>query len=225
MNNTKEVRNFYEQERMYEDSINETKQVIQKIISIDFENLKSKIDFLDTNKQYNEYIYLLNAVIGRNTSKYYFCKDEEVSKYYGLELGKIYELEKLNIELQVNKNKVLDIKGRVILAEKLFSMTEELIDIFKQNLLKTDNSFSTIDTHIITQNDINYFENLISYLNLIMDKSARLKILVAEKDVYSLEKAKQDYTKKLPIQKFFHKLLKNEDKVINNMAIKNKNMK
>ena len=40
----------------------------------------------------------------------------------------------------------------------------------------------------IIEKDLKYLENLIGYLKILMDKTGRLKILVAERDVYALEK-------------------------------------
>ena len=224
MSNENEVRNFYEEERKYEESIIETKLIIEKIISIDFEILKKKIDYVDIDKKHEDYISLFNAVIGRPTAKYYYCKNEDDAKYYGLELGKVYELGKINRELQVkySKEEVLDLEARAILSQLLLPLTYSLKELFSQNLLKTDNSFVTLDSEIITGNDINYLENLINYLNLMLEKTGRLKILVAEREVYALEKAKKDYSKKTSVEKFFHKLLKTEESVIIGMANKNK---
>lgn len=224
MNSENEVRNFYEEEKKYEESIIETKQIIERIISKDFETLQKKIEFIDIDKKYEDYISLFNAVIGRPTSKYYYSTNEEDAKYYGLELGKVYELEKINRELQVKhtEEEVLDLEARAILSQLLLPLTLSLKEIFNQNLLKTDNSFVTLDSEIITRNDIDYLENLINYLNLMLEKSGRLKILVAERDVYALEKAKKDYSKKTSVEKFFHKLLKTEESVISGMANKNK---
>ena len=224
MSNENEVRNFYEEERKYEESIIETKLIIEKIISIDFEILKKKIDYVDIDKKYEDYISLFNAVIGRPTAKYYYFKNEDDAKYYGLELGKVYELGKINRELQVkySKEEVLDLEARAILSQLLLPLTYSLKELFSQNLLKTDNSFVTLDSEIITGNDINYLENLINYLNLMLEKTGRLKILVAEREVYALEKAKKDYSKKTSVEKFFHKLLKTEESVIIGMANKNK---
>lgn len=225
MNNENEVRNFYEEEKKYEESIIETKRIIEKIINTDFEILKKKISNVDADNQYEDYISLLSAVIGRATSKYYYCKKEEDVKYYGLELGRVYELENLNKELQVNNSKeqVLDLEARAILSQKLLFLTNSLKEIFNQNLLKSDNSFVTLNSEIITETDLDYLDNLMEYLKLMLDKSGRLKILVAERDVYALEKAKKDYSKKTSVEKIFHKILKTEQSVINSMANKNKN--
>ena len=192
---------------------------------MDFDVLNKKIEKVDVDANYGNFVSLLSAVIGRPTSKYYYCKNEADVKYYGLEIGKVYELEKLNRELQVNNSKeqCLDLEARAVLSENLLILTNSLKEKFNQNLLKTDNSFVTLDSDIITQSDIDYLENLINYLNLMSDKSGRLKILVSERDVYALEKAKNDYSKKTSVEKFFHRLLKTEENVINNMANKNKN--
>ena len=79
---------------------------------------------------------------------------------------------------------------------------------------------STIDDDIIVKKDIDYLDKLVDYLNILSDKTGRLKILVAERDVYALENVKEEYGKKGSIEKWFYKTFKKEKNKIENMTKK-----
>ena len=217
MNN--EPRNFYEESQKYDDDIVEIKELINKIISINNNELKEKIELLDKENKYIEFIDLLNAVLGNETNIYYYCENEEDVKYYGLEMYKVYKISTLNIDLQskYNKGGVLKLQARAQLAQQLTIMTHELKQLFSLNLDKTDGNLSTLEFRIIREEDVEYFNNLIKYLDIIIDKTGRLKILDAERDVYSLRKARDTYDNKSKIAKWFYKTLKKENSVIENI--------
>ena len=222
MNN--ETRNFYEVSAEYDNSILIIKDLINKIISVNNNVLKEKIDFLDTEHKYEDFLALLNAVIGKKTNKYYYCENVEDAKYYGLELGNLYETSKLNVELQ-SKYKIekqLKLQARAILAEKLMPIINELKVLFSSNINKSDGSFVTIDSRTITEKDVEYFNNLIKYLELMLDNTGRLKILDAERDVFALQQAKEEYNKKSSLEKWFYKSFNKEQNVIENIAKKKK---
>lgn len=224
MNSEKEVRDFYEEEAEYEKSILLTKELVEKVISVDINIVSEKINFLKKDSEFGEFPDLLNAVIGRETNKYYYCENIEEVKYYNLEVGKVYKISELNPDIQ-SKNSIkkqLNLQARAILAQKTLPMAKYLKEIFCENIQRGDGSISTIDSRIITENDVEYLENLIKYLEIMIDKTGRLKILVAERDVYALKKAKEDYNKKSSVEKWFYKTFKKEKSVINNMAQKRK---
>lgn len=132
MNNEKEVRNFYNEEEEYEKSILVTKELISNIIKYNETKIKDKLKFLQKEKEFEEYVDLLTAVIGKKTNKYYYCEDIEDVKYYQLEVGKVYKMTRLNVDIQ-SKNctkKQLNLHARALLAEKLLIMTEELKKYF-----------------------------------------------------------------------------------------------
>jgi len=210
----KEVRNFYEEEAEYEKAILITKELITKIISVDVNIYKEKLEFLNIYDNYSEFIDLLTAVLGKKTNKYYYAEAEDDIKYYDLELKKVYRLDKINLELQTKnkEEKVLKLEARALLAEKLLIIVRELKDIFSNNIQKGDGSLGTIDSRIITEQDVEYFENLILYLEKMIDKNGRLKILVAEQEVYAKEAEKAKLDSKSGIEKFFYKLIKKEKK-------------
>lgn len=206
----KEVRDFYEEEAAYEKAIFIIKDLITKIISVDINIYKEKLEYLNIYDDYSEFIDLLIAVLGKKTNKYYYAETEDDIKYYDLELKKVYRLDKINLELQAknNEEKILKLEARALLAEKLLIMIRELKDIFQNNIEKGDGSLVTIDSRIITEHDVEYFENLILYLEKMIDKNGRLKILVAEQDVYKKIKEQEEFNKKGVIGKFFSKLIK-----------------
>ena len=102
-------------------------------------------------------------MLGKNTNKYYYAQTEDDIKYYDLELGKVYRTEEINLDLQAknNQEKVLKLEARAILARKLLPMVREIKEIFMQNIEKGDGSLATIDSRIIIESDIQYYENLI----------------------------------------------------------------
>ena len=104
-------------------------------------------------------------------------------------------------------------------------MTKELKNDLSLNLGKSDGSLATLDSYIIVDQDIDYLDNLIKYLEILIDKTGRLKILVTEGDVFALEKAKEDYNKKSSVEKWFYKVLKKENSVIEGMTNENKEKK
>lgn len=222
-----QVRDFYKEEAEYEKSILIIKEIIVKIISMKQEVIEEKIKHIDNEFKYDEFFDLLSAVMGRKTNKYYLCDKEEDVKYYDLELGKVYKVDNMNPDIQgrCSEEKQLNIQARAILAEKLLIMTKELKNDFSLNLGKSDGSLATLDSYIIVEQDIDYLDNLIKYLETLMDKTGRLKILVTEGDVYALEKAKEDYNKKSSVEKWFYKTFKKENSVIESMANKNKEKK
>lgn len=216
------VKNFYEEEAQYKKSIDETKELVEQIIKVDVENLSKKITKIDNNNQFEDFIGLLNTVIGKKTNDYYYCQDMNDFKYYGLEPGKVYKTSALNPELQTrnSKKEVLNLQARAILAPFLMEMSKELKDLFILNYQEGDGIISTIDNDIIVKKDIDYLYKLIEYLNILSDKTGRLKILVAERDVYALEEAKEEYSKKSSVEKWFYKTFNKEQSVIENMSKK-----
>ena len=119
----------------------------------------------------------------------------------------------VNIDIQ-SKNteeKVLDLQARVQLSEVFIDLVYSLKEDFVLNLNKGDGSLSTINSEIITENDIGYLEKIIEYLKLIMDKTGRLKILVVEQEVY--KKIQEDKNKeRISIGNWFNKTFKKEKK-------------
>ena len=218
MNN--EVRNFYDISAEYDNSIIIIKELINNIVSVKGEDLINKLELIDTEGNYLDFIDLLDAVIGRETNKYYYCETQDDVKYYGLEIGKVYETSKLNVELQskINIKKQLKLQARSILAQKLIIISKELKELFSLNIDKGDGTLITLDSRVITENDVEYFSNLIKYLEILIDQTGRLKILDAERDVFALEKAKETYNKKSSLEKNFYKLFNKESKIIENMA-------
>lgn len=214
------VKNFYEEEAQYEKSIVETKELVEQIIKVDVENLNKKIKKIDRNNEFEDFIGLLNTVIGKKTNDYYYCKDMNDFKYYGLEPGKVYKTSTLNPELQTknSKKEVLNLQARAILAPVLMEMSKKLKDLFTINYHEGDGVISTIDNDIIVKKDLDCLDKLVDYLNILIDQTGRLKILVAERDVYALENAKEEYNKKSSIEKWFYKAFNKEESVIENMS-------
>ena len=222
-----EVRDFYQEEAEYEKTINSIKEIIKKVININLDTLNEKIKFVDNNEKYIDFIDLFNASIGKKTDKYYYCQSEEDVKYYNLKLGEVYRKDKLYIDTKEKRfeARILDLQARAKVAKILFVLSKELKEDFKLNLGKGDGSISTFDSFTIKEHDIEYLENLLKYLEILIDQNGRLKVLVAERDVYSLEKAKEEYNKKGSVEKWFYKTFNKENNIINNMAKKNKERK
>lgn len=216
------VKNFYEEEAQYEKSIVETKELVEHIVKIDTDSLNKKILKVDSNSEFQDFIGLLNTVIGKKTNDYYYCKDMNDFKYYGLEPGRVYKTSNLNPELQTknSKKEVLNLQARAILAPVLIDVSKKLKELFILNYQEGDGIISTIDDDIIVKKDIDYLDKLIDYLNILSDQTGRLKILVAERDVYTLENAKEEYNKKSSIEKWFYKTFKKEQSVIENISKK-----
>jgi len=225
MNNN--VRDFYQMEEQYEQNNVLVRDLIKKIMNIDINLFKQKLDYLDKELKYTEFLDLYNAVIGKKTKKYYFCENLDDVKYYDLKFGEVYKMSELNPDIQTrnNEEKVLKLKARVILSNQLINLTNSLIEDFKQNLGKSDGSISTFDSVIIKEQDIKYLETLLEYLKTMQDETGRLKILVIEKEEYALQEAKESYNKKSSVEKWFYKTFKQENAVINNMAKKNRERK
>ena len=210
--NNNVVRNFYEEEENYEKNTLRIKDIIIKVLNIDLNKLEEKIKYLDKDNKYVDYIDLLKAVIGQKTNKYYYCKNEEDKKYYNLELGKVYKTENINIEIKTknSEEKVLELKARVILANELLAMTKELKQLFSNNIDKGDGILSTIDDRIIIQHDVDNFVLLINYIDIIMDETGKLKILVSEKEVYEEILKREKYGKKSALGKWLHNIVYKE---------------
>lgn len=227
MNNSDQVRDFYKEEAEYEKTTLIVKEIINKIISLKQEVLEEKIKHIDNEFKYNDFFNMLNAVIGRKTNKYYFCENEDDVKYYALELGKVYKVDAMNNDIQVrcNEEKVMNLKARVLLAQDLLTMTQELKKLFSLNIGKSDGSLATLDSYIITEQDVEYLDNLIKYLETMLDKTGRLKILSIERDLFALEQARKDYNKKSCIERWFYKKINKENTVIENIATKIKEKK
>lgn len=206
----KEVRNFYEEEAEYEKATEIIKELITKIVSVDINIQKEKLEYLKIYDDYSEFPELLTAVLGKNTNKYYYAQTEDDIKYYDLELGKVYRTEEINLDLQAknNQEKVLKLEARAILARKLLPMVREIKEIFMQNIEKGDGSLATIDSRIIIESDIQYYENLILYLEKMLDNTGRLKILVSEQEVYKKIKEQEEFNKKGTLGRFFSRLIK-----------------
>lgn len=221
------VENFYEKEEQYEKTTEMVKQLIKKIISINIESLKEKINYVDNESRYNEFIELFIAVIGKKTNKYYYCESEDDVRYHNLVLGQVYRVDDLNDDLK-NKNyeeKQINLQGRAILANRLLTLTKQLKDDFSLTIQKKDSFDVNLNTYIIKEKDIEDLENLIKYLETLIDKTGRLKILVAERDVYAMQNAMEAYNKKNPVEKMVYKIFNQEKNIINLMANKNKTKK
>lgn len=211
MDNNK-VRNFYEEEAEYEKNTIMIKETILTILCMNFEELEEKIKYLDKENKYTEYLDMLNAVVGKNTNKYYYCNNQEHVKYYNLEFGKVYKIEELNPELKLNNSeeKVLDLKARVILASKLIIMTKELKELFANNISKGDGSLATIDSRIIMETDIKNLDIIIKYLEIMLEETGKLKILVTEKEVYETLLKRKKYGNKSILGKWLHNVVYKE---------------
>lgn len=206
----KEVRNFYEEEANYEKETEIIKELIAKVVNVDINIQKEKLEYLKIYENYSEFADLLTAVLGKETNKYYYAQTEDDVKYYDLTIGQVYKVEDINMELQSKNNevKVLKIESRALLAGKLLPIVREIKEIFIQNLEKGDGSLATIDSRIIVESDIEYYENLILYLEKMLDTTGRLKILVSEQEVYKKIKEQEEFNKKSALGKFFSKLIK-----------------
>lgn len=206
----KEVRNFYEEEANYEKETEIIKELIAKVVNVDINVQKQKLEYLNIYKNYSEFADLLTAVLGKETNKYYYAQTEDDVKYYDLTIGQVYKVEDINMELQSKNNevKVLKIEARALLAGKLLPMVREIKEIFIQNLEKGDGNLATIDSRIIVESDIEYYENLILYLEKMLDTTGRLKILISEQEVYKKIKEQEEFNKKSALGKFFSKLIK-----------------
>lgn len=217
-----EVKNFYDEEAKYEKSVEDTKEIVEKVVKIDTELLAKKINHVDENKDFEDFIDLLVAVTGKKTNSYYYCQNNDDVKYHGLEIGKVYKTSDMNPEIQsrVTKKEVLNLQARVILAPILLEMTKNLKVLFGNNYQKGDGLLSTIDDDIIIRKDLDYLGTLVNYLEILSDNTGRLKILVAERDVYALERAKEEYSKKTSLEKWFNKTFKRENDIIEGMAKK-----
>ncbi len=227
MNKDKQVRNFYDEESAYEQSILETKALVEKVISIDINMLSEKIVKLAKEGEYKEFADILEAVIGKETNKFYYCTDEDEQKYHGLIVGNVYSKSVLSPELK-NKNdkhEQLNLKARAFLAKPLLIMTRKLKEIFSVNLENNSDLILSADNNMITSYDLAYLDDLIKYLDLMCDDSGRLKILVAERDVFAVQKAKTEYQKKSPFIKWTLKVFNKENSTIDNMANKIKEKK
>ena len=214
MNNEKNVRNFYEIESQYEQSTLEVKGLIKKIVTIDIEMFNKKIESIDKDNKYFEFIDLFNAITGRKTNKYYFCKSVDDVKYSDLELNKVYKREELGVDLQskVQEEKILELPARVQLANRFINLVTLLKEDFLLNLNKGDGFISTISSEIIIESDIEYLDNLIKYLQLIIDETGRLKILISEQEIYKEIEKNDQYNKKNALGKFFYRAFKKEKK-------------
>ena len=219
-----DVRNFYDVESDYEKSLLETRRLIEEIVKVDIEQLRKKITKVDTELVFNEYVDMLEAVIGKETTNFYYCKNIEDEKYYNLKIGEVYNKKTLNPEIQsrINKPIKLELPARVILGTFLYVLTLKLIEKFNDNLQTGDGYISTIDDDIIVKKDVEYLEKLIKYLQTIRDENGKLRIIAAEQDVFALNRAKEQYQKKSSLEKWFLKTLKKEDSTILGMAKKNK---
>lgn len=224
MNSDNHVRNFYEEEEQYENSILLVKELVRNVVFLNKDEFKTKIELVDKEGIYNNFIDLFVAVTGRKTNKYYHCLDEEDVKYYSLEYGKVYKMNEINLELQAKHAKeiILNLEARSFLGEELLVKVKNLKDLFNNNLKKGDGVLSTIESVMILEKDVEYLDELIEYLKLMIDKSGRLKILVAERDIYALEKSNEQYEKKTGVEKLFHKIFNTKKSVIDDMANKNK---
>jgi len=90
MNNN--VRDFYQMEEQYEQNNVLVRDLIKKIMNIDINLFKQKLDYLDKELKYTEFLDLYNAVIGKKTKKYYFCENLDDVKYYDLKFGEVYKM-------------------------------------------------------------------------------------------------------------------------------------
>lgn len=199
MNN--EPRNFYLEEEKYENAIIEVKKLIKKINNINIEQINEKIKIIDIEKKYLDFIDVFNAVIGKSTTKFYYCDGLEDAKYYGLKEGFIYNAEKIHPDLQksIGDGKRLNLQVRAMLAEKMIIDVKELIEMFKTNVVtKEENSFDYSNFNQINELDIDSFKVIYQYLETIINKAGRLKILVAEKELEKQEtKNKQSFFDKI----------------------------
>lgn len=206
------IRNFYEEEAGYERNTQLIREIISKVLSIDLLKLEEKIKYVDKSNEYIEYIDLLNSVIGNPTNKYYYCNNHDHVKYYNLELDKVYKVENLNNELiKLNAEaKVLELKARVILSNVLLKLTHDLKEIFKNNIKKSTGDLFTLENRVILESDIEIFESIIQYLDVMHDETGRLKILIEEKEIYETLKRREKYNKKSAFGKFMHNIVYKE---------------
>ena len=193
--------NFYKTEAAYENSIEETKELVEKIINIDINKLDEKLKAIGNDK-YIEFKDLFKAVIGRNTNKYYYCENEEDVKYYKLELGKVYRKDNLykDILIKNNEEKPLNLKARAYLANDLYLMINDIKNDFINIHAKEDLSGVTE-----IKNYLDWLILLDKYLKMLKDENKRLKILVAEQSIFEIEKSKLEYNKKGIIGKWILK--------------------
>lgn len=224
MNEDKYVTNFYEKEAQYEKSILIVKQLVEKVVKLDKTEFNKKISIVDKDGYYSDFIDLFVAVTGRKTNKYYYCMNQEDVKYHGLEYGKIYKMNEISLDLQskYTKETILNLEARGILAEELLNKTKNLKQLFSDSIKKGDGLISTIESVMILESDVEYLDKLLEYLVEMTDKDGRLKILVAERDVYAYEKANEQYEQKTGIEKLFHKIFNTKKSTIEDMTNKNK---
>ena len=187
-----EVRNFYDVESQYENLVLQAKNLVEKVIIVDIEKLRKKISKNDTENIFEEYIELLEAVIGKETNYFYYCKNLEDEKYYNLQYGCVYGRKNLNPEIKtrIEKPSKLEMPARIILASFLYDLTLKLKKSFASNLQTGDGDISSIDENIIVKKDIEYLDTLTKYLDVFLDEKGRLRIVAAEQDVFALNKAK-----------------------------------
>ena len=216
----KKERNFYEEEAAYENAIYETKELVKNVVFLDVDKFMQKIKSIDNENKYGDFEDLFIAATGRKTNKYYYCKNDEDLKYHNLKQGHVYEMAKISVELQTkySEEKILDLEARSTIAKLLFIKTSNLRQLFAQNV---KSGVSLAETAIL-ENDVEYLDNLLKYLMLLADKADRLKILVAERDIYAMKKAQEQYEKKLGVEKLFHKLMGTKKSVIEGLADQNK---
>ena len=187
-NNQNKIKNFYEEDIKYQQKSLEIRNLIQCILKIDFETLTKKIEEVNENNKFDEFVDLVEAVMGKETNKYMCCSDEEDVKYHALQIGHIYRIDKLDLELQ-NKysySKKLKLQSREKLAKGLNILVIQLILLFEKKIYNND------EVSYIEEKDLIDLINIKNYVSMILDDSTKFKILEAEKEVFdSLENNKK----------------------------------
>ena len=221
------IRNFYEEETRYANLVLETKKIVEFVIDIDVEKLSKKIEKVNIESTFDEYINLLEAVIGKDTTNFYYCKNQDDQKHHGLVVGNVYGRDVLDPEIQsrIQKPSRLELPARILLANFLYDLTLKLKKVFSENLQTVDGYISTIEEDLIVKKDIDTLDNLMKYLDILLNEQGKLRIIAAEQEVFALNKAKEQYQKKSSLEKWFLKTLKQEDSTLKNMAKKNKEKK
>lgn len=182
-NNQNIVKNFYEEDIKYQQKTEEIKRLIERILKIDSQILLKKIEEVNENNRFDEFFDLLEAVIGKETDKYMCCEDEEDVKYHGLEIGHIYRIDKLDLELQnkYSNSKKLKLQSREKLAKELKIMAIQLIFLFEKKVYNEEN------ISFIEEKDLVDLIDIKNYVSMILDDSNKFKILEAEKIVFEQE--------------------------------------
>lgn len=180
-NDQKDIKNFYEEDIKYQQKTVEIKHLIEKILKINFEDLSKKIQDINEDNKFDEFLDLLEAVMGKETNKYMCCEDEDDVKYHGLEIGHIYRIDKLDFELQskYSNSKKLKLQSREKLAKELNIMVIQLIFLFEKKVDDPD-KFTYIE-----EKDLVDLIDIKNYVSMILDDLNKFKVIEAENQVFA----------------------------------------